>query len=130
MRTINKLLTLQTTWWSSQEPSTLILNCILFENWLKIRPFLLFIAVPLYNMWTWWPNLLRKSCMRNTQMFVFLDCIEVFIGWRRVLDATSNLIKINLVLLKLFGHCRILLKHCNVTTYSIVACSCNLVCHK
>ena len=130
MRTINKLLTLQTTRWSSQEPSTLILNCILFESWLKIRPFLLFITVPLYNMQTWWPSLSRESCMRDTWMFVFPDCIEVFIGWRRVLDATSNLIKINLVSLKLSRHCCILLRHCNATTYSIVTCLCNLVCHK
>ena len=49
---------------------------------------------------------------------------------QRMLDATSNLIKINLILLKLSEHCRILLKHCNATTYSIVTCSCNLVYHK
>ena len=100
------------------------------ENWLKIRPFLLFITVPLYNMWMWWPSLSRESCMRDTQMFVFLDCIEVFIGWRGVLNATSNLIKINLITLKLSKHCHILLKHCNATTYLIVTCSHNLVYHK
>ena len=130
MRTINKLLTLQTTWWSSRKLSTLILNCILFKSWLKIRSFLLFIAIPLYNMQTWWPSLSREFYMRDTRMFVFPDCIEVFIRWRGVLDATSNLIKINLISSKLFRHCCILLKHCNATTYSIVACSRNLVCHK
>ena len=58
------------------------------------------------------------------------DAAEVLAAQANVLDATSNLIKINLVSSKLSGHCRILLKHCNATTYSIVACSRNLVCHK